>query len=577
MTEPNLSSLAEAAETSRPTGVMAYRKQGSAWTPVEWSELRRFRRAIAAALHARGVRTGERVALISHTCWEWGALDLSIGTLGAVTIGIYPTSTPDQVRCVLEHSGAKVVFIEEALRERLQPVLAGRDVVGLGDDLRALRAEGERVLTADPELPTRVGSAVPSDAPATWVYTSGTSGPPKAAVLTHRGVLEMSRLGASALGAKAGDVAVSYLPMAHVLTRVNYYAYVRLGGVAWFAESLEKVSEAWVAARPSIVSVVPRVLEKAQAKILARVEESPPVRQKLFARALRKGLERVDLEERREAVPLRLRLECAVWNRLVSKKLKHALGWDRARFVMSGGAPARADVLRFFHALGLPVLEGYGLTETSSPVSVNVPGAWKIGTVGRPLQGVELKLADDGEILVRSPGVFVRYEGDEAATRAAFEPDGFFRTGDVGVVDAEGFLRITDRKRDLIITAGGKNVAPQNLEALVREDPNVSLVAVHGDRQPYLVALVTLQPELVARHVHEAREGFFPEGSTPHRLALEAVAKANARLGPWESIKKVRVPVDDFTVDNGLLTPTLKVKRRAVEARYRPVLDALYA
>ncbi|MBL8915582.1 MAG: long-chain fatty acid--CoA ligase [Archangium sp.] len=575
-----LGEMADVAERSRPTGVMAWRRVDGAWTSVEWSALRVFRREVMAALHGLGIARGDRVAILSHTCWEWGALDLAITSLGAITIGVYPTSTTDAVEYILTHSRAKVCFVEESQFARLAPVfekLPGLRVVGLGGALDSLRAEGRSVLARESDVPERRMKDVKPDDEATFVYTSGTSGPPRAAVLTHRGVIEMSKLGGSALGATAQDVAVSYLPMAHVLTRVNYYAYVSVGGTAWYAEALEKVNEAWLAARPTMVSAVPRVLEKAQARIMERVNASSPLRQKLFHRALASGLKKLEYVERGASVPLPLRLETALWDRLVSKKLKRALGWENARFAMCGGAPTRQDVIRFFHALGVPVLEGYGLTETSSPVAVNVPGAWRIGTVGRPLKGVELKLASDGEILVRSPGVFRRYEGDEDATKAAFEPDGFFRTGDIGTVDADGYLRITDRKRDIIITAGGKNVAPQNIEAVVREDARISLVAVHGDRQPYLVALVTVQPEVLAAHASDAKDGLFPETSKLHREVQAVIEKANGRLAPYESIKKFRVLAEDFSVENGLLTPTLKVKRKAVLAKYQSLFDGLYA
>ncbi|MFT3713674.1 MAG: AMP-dependent synthetase/ligase [Archangium sp.] len=575
-----LGELADVAERARPTGVMAWRKKDGAWRSIEWAELRVFRREVMAALHGLGITRGARVAILSHTCWEWGALDLAITSLGAITIGVYPTSTTEQIQFILEHSKSQVVFVEESQFARLAPVfekLTSLRVVGLGGALDSLRAEGRAVLAKSPDVPEQRMKEVQPDDEATFVYTSGTSGPPRAAVLTHRGVIEMSKLGSESLGATAQDVAVSYLPMAHVLTRVNYYAYVRLGGTAWFAEALEKVNEAWLAARPTVVSAVPRVLEKAQARIMDRVAASSPLRQKLFHRALASGLRRLEYVERGASVPLPLRVETALWSRLVSKKLKTALGWERARFAMCGGAPTRQDVIRFFHALGVPVLEGYGLTETSSPVAVNVPSAWRIGTVGKPLKGVELKLASDGEILVRSPGVFRRYEGDDEATRAAFEPDGFFRTGDIGTLDGDGFLRITDRKRDIIITAGGKNVAPQNIEAVIREDGRISLVAVHGDRQPYLVALVTVQPEVLAAHSSEAIDGVFPESSKLHAEVKAVIEKCNARVAPYESVKKFRVLADDFTVDNGLLTPTLKVKRKAVEARFKKLFEGMYA
>ena len=302
--ELTLGALSDIAERARPTGDMAFRRVGGAWTPVPWSALRSFRREVAAALHEHGVRHGDRVAILSHTCWEWGALDLAITTLGAISVGVYPTSTAEQIGYILHHAKVKVCFAEAAQVERLRATFAtvpGMKLMVIGPELDGFRAEGREVLKREPTLPEERLRGVSTDDDATWVYTSGTSGPPKGAVLTHQGVLAMSRLGAEQIGAKPGDVAVSYLPMAHVLTRVNYYAYVRLGGMAWYAESLEKVAEAWLAARPSIVSLVPRVLEKAQARILDAIEKSSPTRQKIFKRALAVGLKKLDYVERGRA------------------------------------------------------------------------------------------------------------------------------------------------------------------------------------------------------------------------------------------------------------------------------------
>jgi len=556
MVDDTVGSMAARAEREGGETVAAHRPVGGGkWVPETWSAIGRLRRGVAAGLLERGIQRGDRVALISHTRWEWGPIDLGILTVGAVTIGIYPTSTPAQVAYILQHSRARLVFVEsEAQSARLAPALQGLDVVVIDSELAAFLRTGDR----GPDLEARASEVRGSDL-ATLVYTSGTTGPPKAVALTHRNLLATSKLGTSYLGAMRGDSAVSYLPMAHVLTRVNYYGYLQIRGCAFLAESLEKVSEAWLAARPVMVAAVPRVLEKVQARILDGVASSRPLRKKLFARALEVGLRVLDLKQAGRPVPALLSWEARLWQRLVGRKLRARLGWDNVRYVLCGGAPTRLDVLRFFHALGIVVLEGFGMTETSSPISLNHPESYRLGTVGKPLPGMQVKIAEDGEILVKTPGLFQAYEGDPESTKASFDAEGWFKTGDVGVVDADGFLRITDRKKDLIITGGGKNVAPQNIEALVRQDPRISQVVAVGDQRPYLVALVTLQPGAEAS------------------AAAEAIARANTQLAPYETIKKHLVVGEDFTVENELLTPTLKVKRRAVEAKYAKEIAALYA
>jgi long-chain acyl-CoA synthetase len=552
--EETIGSVSERSEREAgAAAIAAYRPVGGRWVPETWTALRALRREVAAGLMASGVRRGDRVALVSHTRWEWGPIDLAILSVGAVTVGIYPTSTPATVGYILKHSGARWVFVEnQAQKERLAEVLQGLEVIVIDSGLEAFRRLGDASA-----LDARQREVQPDDL-ATLVYTSGTTGPPKAVALTHRALLATSRSGSRFLGARPDDLAVSYLPMAHVLTRVNYYGYVQVRGIAFFAESLEKVAEAWLAAKPTILSTVPRVLEKAQQRILDAVAASSPLRRRVFARALATGTRVSELREGGRKVPALLAAEHRLWERLVYRKIRARLGWERVRFAMCGGAPIRVEVLRFFHALGVNVIEGFGMTETASPITLNHPEAYRLGTVGRPLPGIDVKIAGDGEILVKSPGLFSRYEGDEESTRAAFDANGYFKTGDVGAIDADGFLRITDRKRDLIITGGGKNIAPQNIEALVKQDPRVSQVVVIGDRRPYLVALVTLVP------------------GTPVAAADEAVAKANAQLAQYETIKRWRVLGEDFAIENELLTPTLKVKRRAVEQRYAAEIEALY-
>jgi long-chain acyl-CoA synthetase len=564
--------LVDAQEKRIADHVMLQKFEGGRFRPVTYREVRTIRLELAAGLHHRGIRKGDRVAIISQTRFEWGALDLAILSLGAVTVGIYPTTTPEQVRYILGHSKTKLCLREANVAEVPGAILINDEALG------ELRAEGRVVLAHEPDLIERLQREVKPEDVATLVYTSGTTGMPKGAILTHGALHDISKLGIESLDVSGSDVGVSYLPMAHVLTRVNYYGSIHVGAIAFIADGLDKIADAWKAAHPTVVSAVPRVLEKVKARILAGVAAASPTKQKLFARAFATGAARAALLEKGAPVPLGLRVKNALWDRLVFRKVRASLGWDRIRFVIAGGAPIPLEVMRFFHALGVLVTEGYGLTETSSPVTLNTLRAHKFGTVGKPIKGVQLRLAEDGEIEIQSPGLFKGYESDPEATAAAFAPDGWFRTGDIGTIDAEGFLKITDRKKDLIITAGGKNIAPANIEAVIKEDPRVSQVLVHGDRRAYLVALVTLEETALAaaRAAEPSACGAFDENGATHRAIADAITAANAKLARYETIKGFRVLTDDLTVENGGLTPTLKVKRRAVEKANAALLDGLY-
>lgn len=546
---------------------------GDGWRPVAMTEIARARDEIAAGLAGRGVERGDRVAVVAPTRFEWVLCDFAILSRGAVTVGVYPTATRDQIGDALRRSRAKVVFVAgaaeaavvAALRASL-PDLAHvvafepvEDAHGALPLLR-LRAEGRALLADDAAAPSRWRDAVDEDDLATLVFTSGTTGEQKAVALQHRALFDVTRAGIAALGAGVDDVGVAFLPQAHVFARGNVYGGLHSGSTMWIAKSLEDVGAAWQAARPTIVQVVPRVLEKIQAKILAKVAAAPARRRALFARALELGARRDRLLLDGARVPRRLRFAHAVADRVVLRRVRAGLGWDRVRFVLCGGAPLRADVAAFFRAIGVLVLEGWGLTETSAALVVARPDAWRPGSVGKPLPGVSLRVAPDGELLVRSPGLFARYDGDEDATRAAFDDDGWFRTGDVGRVDADGFVHLTDRKKDLFVLAAGKNVAPQAIEAALCADARVAQAIAIGDGRPYVSALI------VVDDAHRADAA---------RVAAEAVAAANEKLARYEQVK-VWAVVDEPTVEAGTLTPTMKIKRHAVAERYADAIARLY-
>jgi long-chain acyl-CoA synthetase len=560
-----ISALLAGAELRLRDRTPYYVPTASGFSPRTGADLARARRALSAALAARGIGKGDRVAVVSDTRFEWVIADLAILALGAITVGVYPTSTPAQMKHILTHARCRAILVGGAgpraaiasLMHELQDIACVVDL----DDAPARGALALSALLSEHANDTPPHVDVSPDDVATIVYTSGTTGTPKGAVLTHGALFSASRTGIDALGITEADTGVAFLPLSHVLARVNLYGTLHAGNAIWFSQSLETVADVWRAARPTVISVVPRVLEKVHARIHAAVAASPATRRKLFARTIEIGQQRARLLEQGAPVPRTLSAEHALWDRLVGKRVRAGLGWDRLRFIICGGAPLRREVSELCWALGVPVLEGYGLSETSAASIVNTLGAARIGTVGKPLPNVQLRLARDGEILLRGPGLFTRYEGDDDATREAFDAEGFFKTGDVGALDDAGFLRITDRKKDLLVTAGGKNVAPQAIEAALLGDPRIAQAIVLGDNRPYLVALLVVDPTI---------------GLDRARVAQEAVARANASLARFEQVKRWHVLDDELTVDSGLLTPTQKVKRRAVLERYAREVEALY-
>jgi len=547
---------------------------------------------LAAGLWSRGVRKGDRVAVMSASRPEWALCDGAALSIGAVVVSIYPTSTPEATARLLSHSGATVAIVEDghlaaavAARRGDLPELEALVVVD-GDPgpadltLEELRGHGRRLLAADPSLVDRCRDAVAPDDPASLMYTSGTTGDPKGVVLTHRMLHAVVETLAGIVGLEEGDVGVVYLPMSHILQRVNTYLGTSLGLVAAYAPAIAELVPTCRAVHPRAVSGVPRVFEKIHAAVMAQVHQVSPPRRALFSWALAVGRRRHRLLEAGRRVPLRLAVAHALAERLVLRRLRRGIFGDRIEYLSCGAAPIAADLLEFFWAVGLPIYEGYGLTETSSPITYNRPDRYRIGTVGPPLPGSEVKIADDGEVLMRGPSVFVEYFRDPEATAAAFTPDGWFRSGDLGELDADGFLRITGRKKDLIITAAGKNVAPAPIERRLLAHPLVGQAVVVGDRRPYLTALLALDPEATA--VWARRHGRSPgdvAADDPELLAeLDGfVAAVNGRLARYETIKRYRVVPEGFHVANGLLTPTLKVRRRAVLETHADRIDAMYA
>ncbi len=579
---PNL--LAPILEWSerRPERTVQRFFAGGEWRTTGWGELGHRVRRIALGLADLGVRPGDRVAIVASTRPEWALADLGALAAGAVVVSVYPNLPPADTAHPIAHGGARVAFVEDAeqasklaeVRERLAGL---RHVVALTDPtpegclgLAELEARG---VDSRRGLP---GLAANRDTPLAIMYTSGTTGLPKGAVLTHGNALSVLAAALEAVpDTRALDVNLSFLPLAHVLERFGgHFLPLVLGRTIAYARGLATIAEDFRVVRPNLAFAVPRVFEKIHGRIMARVAASSPIRRRLFEWAVGRGLARSRCLEDGRPIPTGLRLSHAAADLLVLRKLRAALG-GRIRLFVSGGAPLDGEIARFFHAAGILVLEGWGATETSAPATLNTPEAFRFGSVGRPLPGVELRLADDGELLVRGPTVFSGYWRDPAATAGVLGADGWYATGDIGRVDDDGFVWITDRKKEIIVTAGGKNIAPQRIERRLRARPGISNCMVWGDRRPYLVAVLTLdRSELAAVDPALAAAAL----DDPRLLAhlQDQVDEVNSGLARFERIRAFRAVEPDFTVEGGELTVTQKLKRRVVAARHATALAALY-
>ena len=556
-------------------------------TFVEWSyeELGTRARELARGLVALGVAPGDRVAILANTRPEWTLVDCAVFLTGAVAVPIYQTSSPVEVAYVLAHSGARAVVCENTAQ--LDKVVTVRDdcpalehvvtiePTGEAPSIEDLRARAGEVDQA--EIDQRVAASAPGDV-ATIVYTSGTTGPPKGCMLTHANLLATMEMYDLRLELPGSAVVFVFLPLAHVLARITQMVGLDVGAtLAYWSGDPAKLLDDIAAAQPTHFPSVPRVFEKIHTKALAGVEDAGGPRQRLFEWAVGVG-RRTALARRTGRTGPLLRAQHAVADRLVFSKVRALFG-GRLELAMTGAAPIAVDVLEFFEACGLLVLEGYGMTETCAAATLNTPGAYRFGTVGRPLPGSEIGIADDGEILMRGPHIFPGYYNDPTATAATFDGD-WLRSGDLGSVDADGFLHITGRKKDLIITSSGKNITPANIESALRESRWISQAVVYGDDRPYLVALLTLDPEEVpALAEHLGIDPDVPAMATDERVRAvlqEAVDEVNARFARIEQIKRFDVLDHDLAQAAGELTPTLKVKRAVVTERYADRFAALY-
>lgn len=529
--------------------------EGDTWRAMRWSDTELEVAGLAEELTAMGVGKGDRIAILGGPHPRWLAVDFATLAIGAVSVGIYPTLRPEAIRWQLRHAGARVLFAESR---------AAIDALGdLGEcpDLRHALA-WDLPVSASPDLATfreRARAVLPED-PAALFYTSGTTGDPKGAVVTHGAMAAVCEASRVAVPLQPGDSSMIFLPLAHSLQRMVAYRGLLEDVGAWFCPSLDRFAEVLQKARPSVLATVPRMLEKIKAKAEAGLAQRSPRERRIFAWAMEVGRERSRRLESGQALPLALKLRYALADRLVFRGARARFG-GRLRLLAVGGARLDPEVARFFHAMGISVCEAWGLTETCAPATMNTPDHFRFGTVGRPLPGVEVRLDDDGEVLVRGPNLFAGYWRDPDATAACMTPDGYFRTGDIGRLE-DGFLRIVDRKKEILVTSGGKNIPPVNIEKKL-EGGGVAQAIVIGNDRPYLVALLAPDPD------HPVAD--------PDAVATARVREANAGLAPYEQIKRWAWLPTPLTPESGLLTPTLKLRRRAIDEAYRPLIDRLYA
>jgi long-chain acyl-CoA synthetase len=573
-----------------------FKHEGS-WQTVTWRQVGEIVRELALGLVALGRQKGDAVALLSTSRAEWVQADFAIFSAGCITVPIYPSYPPDLVAYVINDSGARTVFVEDA--GQLAKVLEARDRIPQLEHIVVMSAyqalqPPKSVMTwqtlrrlgldnADAHKATlaeRVATSGPEDV-ASIVYTSGTTGPPKGVVQTHGNHVAALAASTEATPVQEGWVHLLFLPLAHSFARLESFLGVAHGLTTAFAENLDKLRDNLPEVRPHFICSVPRVFEKVYAGVLATAQSGSPLKRKIFEWAVAVGRDVSRHQQRGQPVPFGLEIRRRVAHALVFSKLHARLG-GRLQWAVSGGAPLSRDIAEFFHAAGILLLEGYGLTETCPALTFNRPSRFKFGSVGQALPGVSLKIAADGEILARGANVATRgYFKQPEATREVFESDGWFHTGDIGRIDEDGFLFITDRKKDLIVTAGGMNIAPQNIENLLKADPFISQVMVHGDRRPYPVALITLNPDELGKFARE--QGVLTTDAASlvrHPKILERVTRTveekNTNLQSYAKIKKFSILPADFTLEGGELTPTLKIKRKVVAEKYRKELEALY-
>lgn len=548
-------------------------KDGGVWLDLSWGDVLSKVKAVAGSLAALGVKRGDSVAIFSSTRYEWTVIDLAVLSIGAVTVPVYHTLNANEIHYILKHSCAKVGFVENAgLAETLDKIIADTDLEKIavidGDGASGGFCEFTRLATTyqmtDEDYKNLIESVNPDDA-ATCVYTSGTTGEQKGAVITHANIIgEVNGL-EEVFDFKNNEIGFLFLPLAHVIARAMQFYQLSHGCITAYAESVDKIAENLKEVKPHFMAVVPRVIEKIYEKIMSKEASLSFPMRLIFKLGMRVGRRAsMDIRMYKKLSPLR---SAGYWlvRKVVFSGIRRRLG-GRLKVIISGGAPLDKTVAEFFHAVGLLIIEGYGLTETMAAVSINRMDDFRFGTVGKPLAGTEIKLAEDGEVMVMGPQVFKGYrEPVPPSDKGVFEA-GWFKTGDIGEFSRDGFLRIVDRKKEIIVTSTGKNISPQKVENMVKTSPYIKEAVVFGNNRKFLVALVTLNLDLL--------QGI-AEGDR-YQLIKSEIEGKNRHLARHETIKKFVILDHNFSQESGELTPTQKLRRRKIYERYKDVIENMY-
>ena len=576
---------------SYPKDNLLMRKEEGKYVSLSSRDVWDHVRFLSLGLRVLGLQPRDKLIVLSENCPDWVMTDFAALCAGATTVPIYPTQMPEQIKYIIDNSDAKIVVCStrelwrkvETVRKDLTKVthaILFEDAAPEGVlTLAGIIAKGKAVAGRGGDDFEKTALGIHPDEVASIIYTSGTTGIPKGVILSHASIVHNIKSLRAIVEFKDTDVILSFLPLSHILERMCTFAFLYVGATIAYAESIETVGENLVEARPTIMVSVPRLFDKIYARVIDQVLAGSALKKKIFFWAVRVGKKRGQMKLRGEPVTGGLKFRYGVAQKLVFSKILAKTG-GRVRFFVSGGAPLSKDIAEFFYAAGLTVIEGYGLTETSPVIACNTIEGVKFGTVGRPVPGVEVKIAPDGEILTRGPNLMKGYYKKEAETREAII-DGWLHTGDIGAFDDEGFLVITDRKKDLIITAGGKNVAPQPIENILKTSPYITNAVVVGGNRKFISALIVPNFDKLETY---ARDGDIPFGNRAELVGREEIRnfllaevnRCTPNLAPYERVKKIALLDREFEIDAGEITPTLKVRRSIVEQKYKGLIDTMY-
>jgi long-chain acyl-CoA synthetase len=569
------------------------------WNSASWNEYYERARATGLGLYSLGIRNGQMVALLSENRLEWLYSDMGALGIGGVVIPVYPTLVPEEIEYILQNSGSKVIIPEN--KNQMKKVLEiahkcpdlEKIIVMVDEDadrsnpkvmtFTELMELGRKKHAEDPALFEKLSAGVTPDDLATLVYTSGTTGLPKGAMISHGNIfwVVQSLDAMRPHFASDMDCTVPFLPLSHVFERIAGHFYGMYCGItASYAESIDTLLADFEEKRPTMILAVPRVCEKVYQKIMAQVQEQSPFKQKVFAWGQKVGNKISKRREMHRSIPLTLKIKYKIAYAMIFKKLQDKLG-GRVTWMTASGAPTAEEIIRFFNAAGITVIQGYGMTETTAPATMQSLSDYRIGTTGKPIPGQDIKIADDGEILIKGGNVIKGYWKLPNETKEAFTKDGYFMSGDIGMFDDEGNLLITDRKKDLIITSGGKNVAPQKIEGLFKSDPLFTQFIVIGEKKKYLTGLCNINPEEAERIAKQEGISFakpidLMEDTKFLAIVQKHVDERNTHLAKYEGIKQWRIVKSEFSQDGGELTPSLKVKRKVVHEKYKDLIDQMY-